>query len=224
MTNSLCVTLHIVKGSLNTSFPLTIRKWVTLHMLWKAVSSHLFTGSGWHCIFWERQSHYIFQMANSLWVTLHILCKAVLSPMTNSKWVILHILWKAISSHLFLWPTACEWHSIAHFVNSTFITSLLMTNSLWVTLQCAHYLSCILTMPQFMNVLCIITTYVLIRKWVSCHIFSISSFHGIIIDCEISPTPTSYDYSPYFHFLDSQVSNVGSWGIDFHFSLCAGSV
>ena len=41
---------HFVKGSLITSFPLTNSEWVTLHILWKAVSSHLFlwpTASEW---------------------------------------------------------------------------------------------------------------------------------------------------------------------------------
>ena len=33
---------HFVKGSLIIYFPTTNRKWVTLHILWKGVSSHLF--------------------------------------------------------------------------------------------------------------------------------------------------------------------------------------
>ena len=135
--------------------------WVTLHILWKTVLSHVFlwpTGSEWHCTFCERQSHCIFSydeqlvsemahfvkgwqfhciisydqqlvsdiahfvkgnlitcfpMTNSLWVTLHILWKGSLITcfhMTNRRWVILHILWKVASPHVFLWPTACEWH------------------------------------------------------------------------------------------------------------------
>jgi len=54
---------HFVKGSLMTSFPMTNSLWVTLHILWKAVSSYLFllpTGSVWHCTFCERQPHHIF--------------------------------------------------------------------------------------------------------------------------------------------------------------------
>ena len=31
-------------------------------------------------------------------------------PMINRGWVTLHILWKAFLIHLFLWPTASEWH------------------------------------------------------------------------------------------------------------------
>ena len=52
---------HCVKGSPIASFP--NRKQVTLHMLWKAPSSHLFlwpTACKWHCRFYDRQSHDIF--------------------------------------------------------------------------------------------------------------------------------------------------------------------
>ncbi len=129
---------HFVKGSLITSLPMTNRLWVTLPILWKVVSSHLFlwpTGGVWNCTFFEWQSHHIFSYdqqvvseispfvkgslitsfptTNRLWVTLHILWKGSLItsfPMTNSKWVALHILWKEVSSHLFLWFTVCEWH------------------------------------------------------------------------------------------------------------------
>ena len=50
---------HFVKGSLITSFPMTNSLWVTFHILWKAVWSHL-------C-----------PLTNRLWVTLHILSKKV---------------------------------------------------------------------------------------------------------------------------------------------------
>ena len=122
---------HYVKGSLITSLPMTNREWVTFHMLWKAVSLHLFlwpTGSKWHSTLFERQSYHIFScdaqlvsdiahfvkgtyfpMINSKWVTLHMKDSLITScPMTNSKWVTLHMLWKAFSSHLVLWPTASE--------------------------------------------------------------------------------------------------------------------
>ncbi len=163
MNNSLWVTLHIhmVKNSLITPFPMTNREWVTLHNLWKAVSSPLFlwpTVCEWHCIFCERQSHHIFPITNRKWVTLHILWKTVsshlfLSP-TAGEW---HCTFceKAVSSHLFLWPTVCKWpctfcekqshhifsydqqrvSDIAHFVKGSLITSFPMTNSLWVTLH-----------------------------------------------------------------------------------------
>jgi len=63
----------------------------------------------------ERQSHDIFS-----------------GSLTNSKqWVTLHIPWKLVSRHLFLWPTACEWHCT--FVKGGHITSSPMTNSLWMT-------------------------------------------------------------------------------------------
>ena len=86
------VVVHFVKGSLITSFPITNSEWVTLHILWKAVSSHLFlspTACEWHCTFCERQSHHIF---------------------SSDQQAVSHILWQTVSSHLFLWPTACEWH------------------------------------------------------------------------------------------------------------------
>ena len=54
---------HFVKGSLITFFPMTNRKWVTLHILWKAVWSYLFlwpTACEWHCTLCERQSDHIF--------------------------------------------------------------------------------------------------------------------------------------------------------------------
>ena len=151
---------HFVKGSLITPFSITNSKWMTFHILWKAVSSHLLlwpTASEWHCTFGERQSHHIFSYENSKWVTLDIWWKAIhiiscdqqsvsdiahfvtgslitSCSMTNSlEWVTLHILWKAISSHLFLWPTASE--CIGHFMKGSLITSFPMTNRQWVTLH-----------------------------------------------------------------------------------------
>ena len=102
-----------------TSFPMTnrTRKWVTLYILWKAVSSHLFpwpTGSKWHCPF-KRQSHQIFSYDQQLVSDIsHILWKATLSHLilTNSEWATLHILWKSVSSCLFPSPTGSEWHTL----------------------------------------------------------------------------------------------------------------
>ncbi len=75
MTNRKWVTLHTcVNGSFITSFPMMNSKWDCI-FLWKASSSHLFiwpTASEWDCTF----------------------------------------VWKAVSSHLFLWWTASK---IAHF-------------------------------------------------------------------------------------------------------------
>ena len=73
--------------------------------------------------------------------------------MTNSKWVTLKIFLKAVSSHLFLWPTVCEWHctfckrqshhifsnvqqqvsNVANSVKDCLIASCPITNSLWET-------------------------------------------------------------------------------------------
>ena len=127
---------HFVKGSLITPFPMANSKSVTLHILWKAISSYLFpstTGCEIFCILWKAVSSHLFlwqtacewhfvkgslissfPMTISMWVTLHSLWMAVSSHlflhMTNSKWVTLHTLWKVVSSHLFLQPTACEWY------------------------------------------------------------------------------------------------------------------
>ena len=140
---------------------MTNRGWVTLHILWKAVPSHLFlwqtAWSEWHVIFWmtvspllflwptgsechaifcEGQLHHIFsydqQMASDM---AHFVKASLITsfPMTNSVWVTLHVLWGAVSSHFFLWPTASEWHS--HFVKGSFITPFPLTNRQWVTLH-----------------------------------------------------------------------------------------
>ena len=148
---------HFVKGSLVTSFPMTNSKWVTLHILWKAVSSHLFpwlTASEWHCTFCEGQSHHIFSYDQQLVSDIaHFVKYSFITsfPITNSMWVTLHILWKI---HLFLSPTGSEWlctfcerqshhifsyhqqrvSDIVHFVKGSLITSFPITHSLWVTL------------------------------------------------------------------------------------------
>jgi len=112
---------------------MTSRKWVTLHILWKAVSSDLFlwpTACEWHCIICERQSHHICSMTDSLWVILNILWKAVShfsNHLAQSVSDIEHFE-KNISSYYeqevgdlahfvkgnlirsFQWPTVCEWH------------------------------------------------------------------------------------------------------------------
>ena len=54
---------HFMNGSLITSFAMTNSLWVTLHILWKAVSTSFpMTNSWWvtYCMFCERQSHQIF--------------------------------------------------------------------------------------------------------------------------------------------------------------------
>ena len=105
---------HFVKHSLITSFPMTNSLWVTLHILWKPVSSHLLLwpiASVWCCTFCERQSYHIFSYDQQFVSDIAHFVKGSLTtyfPMTNSKCVTLHILWKAVSSHLFLWPTVCK--------------------------------------------------------------------------------------------------------------------
>ena len=92
--------------------------WVTLHILQKAVSSHLFpcpTASEQCCKFCERLPHCILPyyqqlVRNSI---AHFVKGSLITlfPMTNRLWVILHFLWKpTVLSHLFQWPTASESH------------------------------------------------------------------------------------------------------------------
>ncbi len=128
---------HVVKNSLITSFLIINSKWVTLHILWTAVSSHLSlwpTGGQLHCMFKCSLVTYYFPMINSLWVTLHILWKAVSSHLSYDQWQSVSDIGqfeKDISSyneqevsgkvaHFVIgslitpspWPTACEWHCI----------------------------------------------------------------------------------------------------------------
>ena len=152
---------HFVKASLITSLVMANRQWVTLHILWKAVISHLFlwpTGSEWHWTFCEMQSHHIFSYKQQHVSDIARFVKHSLITcfaMINSKWVTLHILWKQLVSHLFLWPTVCEWHctfcereshhifscdpqhvsDIGHFVKGSLITYFSMTNRMCVTLD-----------------------------------------------------------------------------------------
>ena len=128
---------HFVKGSLITSFSMTNRKCVAWHILWKAVSSHLFlqltagkwhcslhilwkaasshlflwpTACEWHCTFCEMQSDDIFSYDQQQVSDIAHFVKGSLitSFLINSKWVTLYILWKAVLSHLFSWPTASK--------------------------------------------------------------------------------------------------------------------
>ncbi len=116
MTNSLWVTLHILKrwshhilsydqklvsdnenfmkGILTTFSSMTNREWVKLQILWGAVS-HIFS-----C-----DQQFVSDIAN--FVTSSLITS---SAMINREWVTLHLLWIAIWSHIFLWPTVCEWH------------------------------------------------------------------------------------------------------------------
>ena len=135
MINRKWVTFHhVVKGSLITSFHLTDRKWVKLHISWNAVSLYLvlwLTASKWHCTFCEGQSCCIFSY-------------------DQQRVSDMNILWRAVSSHPFLWPTVSEWHCtlcerVSHCIFSyhqQFVSDIVhlwkavfpMTNSEWVTL------------------------------------------------------------------------------------------
>ena len=115
------VIVHFVKGNFIVSLSITNRKWVTLLILWRAmVSSHLFiwpTGSEWHCLFFEGQSH-IFTCDQQRVSNIAYFVKGSLItsfPVTNSKWVTLHNLWKPVTSFFF------------H-----------ITNREWMTLQCCE--------------------------------------------------------------------------------------
>jgi hypothetical protein len=157
---------HFVKGSLITSFLMTNSLWVTLHILWMAVSSHLFlwwTGSEWHCTFCERQSHHTFcyPTASEWHCTFserqsldilsydqqqvsdiaHFVTGSLMTsfPITNSKWVTLHILWKAVTWHLFYDQQIVS--DIAHFMKACSLTWHLFL-LLWPTAsewQVAHF-------------------------------------------------------------------------------------
>ena len=156
---------HFVKGSLITSFLwptvcewhctfcqiqshhifcMANSMWVTLHILWKAVSSHLFlwpTVCEWHhCTFCKMQSHHIFsydqqgvsdiQSTSSGWQSYHIF------SLTNRKWVTLHILWKAVSSHVFLWLTVCECQHCMFCERQSHHLFLWPTGSKWYSTSC----------------------------------------------------------------------------------------
>ncbi len=129
---------HFVKGSLTISFPLTNREWVILHILWNALSSHLFlwpTACVWHSIFCERQSHHILSYNQQRVSDIAHFVKGsfiFLWP-TGSEW--LHILWKAVSSHFHLSYDQQQVSDILHFVKDNLIISFPMTNRKWVTLH-----------------------------------------------------------------------------------------
>ncbi len=163
------------------------RMWAISKILWKAVSSHLFlwlTGSEWHCAFCERQSHHIFSCDQQEVSDIAHFVKGSLitfCPLTNSLWVTLHILWKAISSHLFLWPTASEWHDCTFCERQSD-----MTNSLWVTLH-------ILWNEIASHLFSLWVTFHILQKAVSLHLvlYSIASeWHCTF--CERQPHDPSH--------------------------------
>ena len=137
-----------------TFLPMVNSKWVTLPILWKVISSHLF-------------------LTHSLWVTLQIFWKTVSSHFftTNREWVTLHIVWKAVSSHLFLWPTGSEWHCT--FCDRNTVSSGL---SLWPTACEWHFTFCEKQSDHITNSLWVksyffFTDFLMTnREWVSLHI------------------------------------------------------
>ena len=161
---------HFVIYSLITSFPMTNSKWVTLHLLLKAVSLHPFlwptASEQWHCTSCERQSHHIFYYDQQF--VSGIAQSHCIFPMINSLWVTLHILCKAVSS-VYLWPTASEKHS--QFKGNR-ITPFPMINREWVTVHIlwkpVSYTSFLITNREW------VTLYTL-WKTVSSHLFLWSS-------------------------------------------------
>ena len=130
-----CDVAPFVKGRTITSFPMTNREWVTLHILWNMVSSHLFlwqTACEWHL--WKAVSWHIF-----LWPT-ESECHCT-------------FLWMTVSPNVSPWPTGSKWHctfcegqshhvfsydqqivsDVAHFVEGSLITCFLITIRQWVT-------------------------------------------------------------------------------------------
>jgi len=112
---------------------MTNSKWVTLHILWKALSSHLFPwpiASEWHANFMKGSLITSFLITNSLWVDIeHFVKGSIITsfPMTNRKWVTPHILWKALH-HIFSYDQQ-RVGDIAHFVKGGLITCFPITNS-----------------------------------------------------------------------------------------------
>ena len=97
---------HFVKDSLITTFLMTIRMWVTMHILWRAVQfyhiflyeqqgvseiAHFMKINSWHLFLWPTGSESDCTFCGSLVTSF---------PMINSLWARLHIFWKAVSSHL----------------------------------------------------------------------------------------------------------------------------
>ena len=78
-----------------SSFPIMNSLWVTFHILWQAVSSHLciLPVCEWHCTFCERQFHHILACDQQQVSEVPYFCQK-----------------QSHARHLFLWPTASEWY------------------------------------------------------------------------------------------------------------------
>jgi len=145
ITNSKWVHCSFMKGSLITSFSMTISEWVAFHILWMAVSSHFFlwpTASEWQCTkFYERKSHhhdiisYAQQQVSDI-AHIHIVKASFLTssfPITNRKWVIFPFCESQL--HHIYYMTHRLWVPVTLHVFWSYITSFPLTNSLWVTLH-----------------------------------------------------------------------------------------
>ena len=106
---------HFMKDSVITFFAVTNSLWVTLHILWEAVSSHFSLPPivcEWYCIFWDWWSYHIFsheqQQVSDIahFMKLERQSYHIFSYHQQSVSDI-NTLWKQVS-HLFLWPTASE--------------------------------------------------------------------------------------------------------------------
>ena len=193
-----------VEGSLITSFHMANREWVTLHILWKAVSSYPFlwpTACEAHYKFCERQFHHIFFHDQQ--------------PVCDAAHFV-----KGFSSHLFLCPTASEWHcafcerhwshhifsydqqgvsGVAHFVkgSQSLITSLPMTKRKWVTL---HISWKTVSTPSFPMTNSLWVTLHILCKTVSSHHFlwpTASEWHCIFCEKK-SPHHRVFSYDQQF--------------------------
>jgi len=137
ITNRKWVTLHILWKALNTSFPMTNREWVALYILWKAVSSNFSHHK-------QEVSDISYFVKSSL--TFFLLTTGSEQHCTFCKRQCHHIfsydqqlvsdiahLWRQ-SHHIFSFDQQGVSH-IAHFVTGSLITSFPMTNSLCVILH-----------------------------------------------------------------------------------------
>ncbi len=110
------------ESSLITSFPITNSKWVTLHILLKAVFSDLFlspTVCEWHCKFCERQPHWHIFFYDQQEVSDIAHSKSTSFLMTNREWVQLDFCER--QSHRVLFNDQQEVSNIKHFVKGSLI-------------------------------------------------------------------------------------------------------
>ncbi len=124
--------VHVVKENLITPYTMTDRKWITLHILWRAVSSHPIlwpTGSEWHYTFCERQFHHILIFSYYHQQVSTITYSASSSLITCLLWWIASewhcTFYEGQSHHMFscIWSTGSEWHMHKYERKSHYILS-----------------------------------------------------------------------------------------------------